>query len=186
MVLIAFVVSLSLLNNQESSVEKLLSQVASIGILFLYPSLPFVYATRLTFLPDSLGYLLLLAFLVFTNDSFAYLFGRLFGKWIPGSLKVSPNKTIVGFLGGILGTVISLVGAWFFGLLSLPLWGVILMGIPLGIAVIWGDLLESAFKRRAGVKDSGTLIRGRGGILDSADSFFFVAPVYYYFVLWFF
>lgn len=185
--LITFCLSLFLLNNKEKTVKDLFEKVISVPIISFYPSLLFIYTTRISFLEKAPYFLMLLAFIVFLNDSFAYIFGSLLGKKLPGSLKVSPKKTIVGFIGGVFATVLSLtISKSSFGLFStIPFWALIIIGILMGILVIWGDLLESAFKRRADIKDSGTLVKGRGGVLDSVDSFFFIAPFYYYFILLF-
>lgn len=77
---------------------------------------------------------------------------------------MSPSKAIVGFLGGALRTVLSLMGASYAGVLPFNITTAILVGILLGFAISWGDLLESSFKRRAGIKDSGGFIKGRGGV----------------------
>lgn len=183
---ISFVLSLSLLNNKEKTIHSLFEKIIAIPIISFYPTTLFLYVSRLTLLDNATPFLLLLGFMVFMNDSLAYFFGVSLGKLIPGSLKVSPKKTLVGFLGGILGTVGSfMVFKLFFGLFpNISNVSAIFISIFMGILVIWGDLLESAFKRRSDIKDSGTLIKGRGGVLDSVDSFFFIAPFYYYFVLY--
>jgi phosphatidate cytidylyltransferase len=117
------------------------------------------------------------------TDTGAYAFGRLFGKrkLIP---SVSPAKTIEGALGGLL---VAVLGAWlyvtflmkpFAQLSVLPL-GIVLFGIAVGVVGQLGDLAESLLKRDAGVKDSGKLLPGHGGILDRFDSLLFVLPVAY-------
>lgn len=187
LVFFSFFLSLFLINNKDKTIHDLFKKVIAIPILSFYPATLFLYVSRLTFLDNSTLFILLLGFIVFMNDSLAYFFGVSLGKLIPGSLKVSPKKTLIGFLGGILGTVGSfIIFKLFFGLFpNLSNLSAIFISIFMGILVIWGDLLESAFKRRSDIKDSGTLIKGRGGVLDSVDSFFFIAPVYYYFILLF-
>jgi phosphatidate cytidylyltransferase len=122
--------------------------------------------------------------IVIVNDSFAWFFGVLFGKNNRGFVKISPNKSIAGFAGGIL--VSTAVGGalQYFGVLQLapsahaPLAGLV-TGFLCALAATLGDLAESALKRSAAVKDSGTLFPGRGGVLDSLDSIAMAAPVFY-------
>ena len=117
------------------------------------------------------------------TDTGAYAFGRMLGKrkLIP---SVSPAKTIEGALGGLL---IAVLGTWlyvtflmkpFAQLSVLPL-GIVLFGLAVGVVGQIGDLAESLLKRDAGVKDSGKLLPGHGGILDRFDSLLFVLPVAY-------
>lgn len=113
------------------------------------------------------------------SDTFAYFIGSYFGKHklCP---TISPKKTIEGALGGMLGSVIAIV---VLGLLfKLPISHSIIMGILVGIVAPIGDLVESAIKRFAGVKDSGQILPGHGGILDRFDSILFTVPVIYYYM----
>ncbi len=97
---------------------------------------------------------------------------------------LSPKKTLEGAVGGLLGSsLISFLFSFIYPFL--PLAELLILGLILGVAAEVGDLLESAFKRQAGVKDSSTLIPGHGGILDRIDSTLFTAPLVYYFVLLF-
>lgn len=115
------------------------------------------------------------------SDTFAYFIGSLFGshKLAP---RISPNKTIEGFLGSIVGTT---AAAIIFGSLifNFPLMQMAQAGILLSIAATLGDLVESVIKRFARIKDSGFLIPGHGGVLDRFDSIFFTAPIFYYFAV---
>ncbi|ARQ04298.1 phosphatidate cytidylyltransferase [Macrococcoides caseolyticum] len=141
--------------------------VAYIGIGFMY-----FYETR----NNGLIYILFALLIVWVTDTGAYIFGRLFGKnklWP----EISPNKTIEGFVGGILSsTIIAIIFSINY---DMPL-----SILPL-ILVTWlfsmfgqlGDLVESALKRHFDVKDSGNLLPGHGGILDRFDSFIFVLPL---------
>ncbi len=114
------------------------------------------------------------------SDTFAYLAGSFLGKrkLCP---EISPKKTIEGLAGGILGTVATvwLLGIYF-GLPQLPL---PLLGALIAILGTFGDLVESVIKRYTGIKDSGNLIPGHGGVLDRFDSLLFTAPLVYYFCL---
>ncbi len=123
----------------------------------------------------------LFIFLLMTsgNDSLAWLIGVSFGRK-RGVVAVSPNKSLAGFVGGLAGSLLAaLVSYYLFpraGVSSLA--SLLFLGLCVGIAVILGDLVESALKRSAGVKDSSSLIPGRGGILDSFDSLLFSAPLF--------
>ncbi|WAL62733.1 phosphatidate cytidylyltransferase [Thermocoleostomius sinensis] len=123
----------------------------------------------------------LLAFgCIWAADIGAYVFGKLFGR--TRLTDISPKKTVEGAVFGVLGSVtVATIGAWYLGWAGWPLSGMAL-GLLIGIASLLGDLTESMMKRDAGVKDSGQLIPGHGGILDRADSYVFTAPLVYYFV----
>lgn len=122
-------------------------------------------------------WLLYVMFLVWGADSGAYMFGRLFGKHKLAP-KVSPGKTWEGFFGGL---VTSAIIAWLFGLwapLSVPPATLLICSLIAALASVLGDLTESMFKREAGIKDSGNLIPGHGGILDRIDSLTAAVPVF--------
>ena len=119
--------------------------------------------------------------MVFFTDSVAWFFGVLFGKSTRGFVKASPNKSLVGFMGGLLGAAAAGVLGYFIwqdffegGLVKL-----IITGVLIAFSSIVGDLAESVFKRSAGIKDSGNIIPGRGGMLDSLDSIVMSAPIFY-------
>ncbi len=105
-------------------------------------------------------------------DSFAYLIGSKFGKTYIAK-KISPNKTLEGLIGGILG---SMLFAIFVGY-QIQDYGIILFFIFLCFLAFIGDLLISFIKRQSGVKDTGTILPGHGGILDRLDSHLIVIPV---------
>jgi len=124
--------------------------------------------------------LLALFFFLWANDTFAYLVGITLGKHKLLE-RLSPKKSIEGFVGGLLGTLaVGYVLSLFWVELSLFGW--------LGYAAVaslfgtLGDLFESALKRSAGVKDAGNLIPGHGGVLDRLDSFLFAAPITYFYL----
>lgn len=116
------------------------------------------------------------------GDTGAYYAGISLGrrKLMP---TVSPNKTVEGLVGGLVLAVAAAGagGAWF--LPSFTLADCVATGLLLTVAGVAGDLAESALKRGAGVKDSGSLLPGHGGVLDRLDSLLFTAPVFYYYVL---
>ena len=115
-------------------------------------------------------------------DSLAYVFGRLFGRWLPKKLAptVSPNKTLIGGFGGLVGGALGAVCIFFvyYGLLEpcdlntewLNLVFFIALGVLTAAFTEFGDLVESAVKRKLEIKDMGRLLPGHGGILDRIDS----------------
>lgn len=111
---------------------------------------------------------------LWVSDSFAYIVGSRLGrhKMAP---KISPHKTWEGFAGGILGSVLIWLILWATGLYRLNLPYALLCGVVVSILGVFGDLIESRIKRGVGVKDSGNLIPGHGGMLDRADSLIFGA-----------
>ena len=127
---------------------------------------------------------LILTFLVmaciWAADIGAYTMGKSFGRTKLSA--ISPKKTVEGAIFGVMGSlIVAEIGAWYF---SFPAWQLsgIILGSLIGVTSLLGDLTESMMKRDAGVKDSGQLIPGHGGILDRTDSYVFTAPLVYYFV----
>ncbi len=122
-------------------------------------------------------WLLFVMFLVWGADSGAYMFGKLFGrhKLAP---KVSPGKTWEGFLGGLVSSALIAVLFASFAPLTIPTGTLVMCAVISTLASVLGDLTESMFKREAGIKDSGNLIPGHGGILDRIDSLTAAVPVF--------
>ncbi|MFD0976320.1 phosphatidate cytidylyltransferase [Salinimicrobium gaetbulicola] len=115
--------------------------------------------------------------LIWINDTFAYLVGKNFGRKKLFE-RISPKKTIEGFLGGLIFSAVAAYLVYFFtGLLELHTW--VGMAIILSIFGTLGDLIQSKFKRQAGVKDSGRLMPGHGGLFDRLDSIIFASPFVY-------
>ena len=131
-------------------------------------------------------WLIICLVLIWATDSFAYFTGRLIGKR-PLAPLVSPKKTIEGFWGGLIGTLLLAIGGYFAHVLPKESVGLgIVLSLTVGtilLAVI-GDLFESVMKRLAGVKDSGKLLPGHGGILDRLDSLFAVVPFFSLMIIW--
>ena len=136
--------------------------------------------TDFSALPEALTATLLGFGCIWAADIGAYFFGKFFGR--TRLSIISPKKTVEGAIFGVAGSIaVATVGAWY---LHWPTWQVsgIILGTLVGIASLLGDLTESMMKRDAGVKDSGQLIPGHGGMLDRTDSYVFTAPLVYYFV----
>jgi len=120
-------------------------------------------------------------FLVWFNDSFAYLVGKNFGKRKLYE-RISPNKTIEGFIGGLVFAAIASFGiAYFTKTLDYTTWFII--AILISIFGTSGDLIQSKLKRQANVKDSGTIMPGHGGLLDRLDSILFAGTFVYAYLL---
>ncbi|MGY6529974.1 MAG: phosphatidate cytidylyltransferase [Cyanobacterium sp.] len=130
--------------------------------------------------PDALKITFIAMACIWAADIGAYLIGKNFGK--TKLSPISPKKTVEGSLFGVTGSIlVGISGAWFLHWAHWILTGIIL-GLLIGVVSLLGDLMESMMKRDAGVKDSGELIPGHGGILDRTDSYIFTAPVVYYFI----
>jgi phosphatidate cytidylyltransferase len=125
-------------------------------------------------------YIFYLLVIIWASDSFAYFFGIKYGKRRLYEL-ISPKKSVEGLVAGVLGGV--LVGL-FYSLIfiKMPLLHVILTSLLVASAGVVGDLVESMFKRKANVKDSGNIFPGHGGMLDRIDSLLFGAPVLYFYI----
>ena len=118
--------------------------------------------------------------LIWTNDSFAYLVGKNFGKQKLFE-KISPKKTVEGFLGGLFfASLASYFIAKYTDSLNFTSW--LILSIIISVFGTIGDLIESKFKRQAGVKDSGIIMPGHGGLMDRLDSIIFAAPFIYLFL----
>ncbi len=127
---------------------------------------------------------LLLLTEVFVSDIFSYVFGMAFGRNNKINLEASPKKSWAGYIGGYITlfafiTIYYLLMDWGLHLITNPWWFYYSLTLITGLIVPVGDLVESVFKRSAQVKDSGSIIMGRGGILDSADTALFYIPVYF-------
>ena len=115
---------------------------------------------------------------VWICDSFAYTFGKLFGKRKLIE-RLSPKKTIVGFVAGMGGAFISMYTLNHFDVIqrNLPLQSIFIFAFIIGVFGQWGDIAESMLKRDAKIKDSGKILLGHGGFLDRCDSLIFTSPL---------
>jgi phosphatidate cytidylyltransferase len=169
-------------HSNTSEFSRILPRVAASITILLYPGLFVTYVVRISGLHGGGITLVIFLLIVFANDVFAYLIGMFFGESSRGVVPISPNKSVVGFAGGMTASILMAAGC---GLLFPEVFGGSMLlalgeGLGVGIFTILGDLVESAFKRSSALKDSGTIVPGRGGILDSIDSVLFASPVCYY------
>lgn len=185
---ISVIFATQVLRKNQAEFDKVVGHLSSLVTLLIYPGFFISFATRITALPRATELLAAFFCIVFLNDSMAYATGMLFGRNSPRVLAVSPNKTLVGFAGGFLTSPLVVIAAEAIrpGLFPGGMMARILFGAAVGAAAILGDLVESALKRGSLTKDSGQLIPGRGGLLDSADSVLFAAPLFYYLYLFVF
>jgi len=168
---------------KEKDLADVLQLISSSLLVIIYPGLFISYIVRLSGFENSSIIIIFFLSLPIVNDIMAYLAGMLLGRSARLKLPVSPNKSMVGFVAGFLSSIcVALLFNYFFPALLLGKTSyAVLLGAVIGLLTIIGDLVESALKRSAGVKDSGKLIPGRGGMLDSVDSWLLSAPVFYYF-----
>jgi phosphatidate cytidylyltransferase len=153
--------------------------------VLIYPGAFMAWMIPLALFPQPHMVILVFLLTTYLNDGAAWAAGICLGKGNRGIIPVSPNKSVAGFAGGLLSSVaIGVMAARFCpGAFTSPrmpsLAAGAVLGLMAGSAATLGDLGESAMKRSAGLKDSGFIIPGRGGVLDSIDSLAAAAPVYY-------
>jgi phosphatidate cytidylyltransferase len=148
---------------------------AALGLLYI-PAL-FTYQTQIRRLGPE--WIILLYASVWMSDSMAYYLGKGIGKRKLYK-EVSPNKTVAGAFGSLIGGIAGAVILKITLIPSLNTTSIIIIGMMIGSVSVIGDLAESMFKRDAGVKDSGFIIPGHGGILDKIDSALFAGPLLYW------
>lgn len=149
----------------------------------LYITVPFSLLAKLAFFSntDTLHTELLLGIFLFvwSNDTFAYIFGSLLGKH-PLYAKISPKKSVEGFVGGLTATILLAVALSHFSVftqLTMVEWTV--GALIIVVFATFGDLAESMLKRYLTIKDSGNIMPGHGGFLDRFDSLLFAIPAFY-------
>jgi phosphatidate cytidylyltransferase len=147
---------------------------------FLYVPLLLSHLVMIRMLPHGVSWLFLIMVIVMTGDSAAYYVGSSFGKTklYPA---VSPKKSVEGSLGGLVGSVIGALISKALYFPELTVVDCIATALLLGVLGQLGDLFESLVKRSCGVKDSGTIFPGHGGILDRLDSILFAGPAAFYY-----
>jgi phosphatidate cytidylyltransferase len=153
--------------------------LALTGMMYIGLTLGYLVAVRL--LPQGEWLLFFLLLVTWAADTGAYYVGTLYGQRLIAP-RISPKKTMEGLAGGLLAALlVAIVARWGFWS-DLSIWHGLLLAVLLTFAGLWGDLVESAIKRSVGVKDSGGLLPGHGGMLDRLDSLLFTAPTFYYYV----
>jgi phosphatidate cytidylyltransferase len=165
-----------------------LTKISKYLYLLGYIVLPFIFITKISFGINDYNPKIIIGLfiIIWTNDTFAYIVGKSIGK---NKLfeRISPKKTIEGFAGGVVFAIFAgfLISKLYikatpsFSEKSILIWTII--ALLAGVFGTIGDLIESKFKRIAGVKDSGKIMPGHGGILDRLDSVIFVAPIVFLF-----
>lgn len=153
--------------------------IAMLGVGYLGLTLSFAVRTRA--LPDGAWLVCFLLIVTWASDTGAYYAGSFFGRHALAP-RISPKKTIEGLAGGWALSLAAalLCRAWFLPVLTVM--DCVWLSVLLTGSGVLGDLVESALKRSAGVKDSGSLLPGHGGMLDRIDSLLFTAPAFYYYV----
>ena len=174
------------LMREKKLIQSVLERLPAYSFLLIFPGFFMSFLIRLNVFEHSSWMLIIFLTMVFGNDTFAYFTGMLLGKNSRGIFPVSPKKSMAGLIGGIIAS--GLAGYIYYLFLPAifknnPVLA-ILTGIIIGFTSVIGDLVESALKRSADEKDSGTLMGGRGGVLDSIDSILFSAPLFYYIMLY--
>jgi len=175
-----------------SPLESVLWQTSGGLLMLIYVAYPLMLLAQIFNQENGVALLLFLFLCVWSGDIAALYIGKRFGRH-KFSPRLSPNKTWEGAIASVLASCIFgmgliLLGDWFtqqnssFTKLhtSEPWWVFLILAVVLNVAAQFGDLLESALKRGAGVKDSGTILPGHGGVLDRIDALLLAAPV-----LWF-
>ncbi|QQO08085.1 phosphatidate cytidylyltransferase [Breznakiella homolactica] len=169
----------------EAKLTDVIDIVSSGFSIMIYPGLFMVWIIRMGRLPNATMILLMFLLTVIANDSLAWAVGMLFGRGNRGIIAASPNKSIAGFAGGFAGSILIGIGGTIFVPSAFTATAIpsvaagIILGLFTGAAGSLGDLAESALKRSSNIKDSGSIIPGRGGVLDTIDSISLAAPVFY-------
>ena len=171
---------LFLFNENQTTLNSYSKYVYLIGYIIL----PFLLITKIPF--GKVGYnpkiIISIFILIWTNDTFAYIVGKSIGKRKLFE-KVSPKKTIEGFVGGVLFAVLVsyIISKYYIEIVESNTFIWIITALIVSVFGTIGDLIESKFKRIAGVKDSGRIMPGHGGILDRLDSVIFATPIIFLF-----
>ena len=147
----------------------------------VYIALPLALSNAVVSRGGEFSGVLMVAFfcIIWASDIGAYCFGMLIGQKLwPAKMcpSISPKKSWAGFIGGLLMAVLAGAVISWTGMVAFPLWHCMIMAALMHVTGVFGDLFESLWKRAAGIKDSGNLIPGHGGLLDRFDSSLFAIP----------
>jgi phosphatidate cytidylyltransferase len=175
-------VNILLAKDLKSTTNSLLLKQKKYIPTMLYIIGGFIFLTRIAFSDEEFKPQIIVGVfaLIWCNDTFAYIVGKSLGK---NKLleRVSPKKTIEGFFGGLIAAIIA--GLIIFNVLDLYTLGIwISLGVIASVFGTIGDLVQSNYKRQAGVKDSGNLMPGHGGLYDRLDSAIYASPFIYAFL----
>ncbi len=168
-----------LFRKQEMQIS--LKQIAYTMMGVFYIGVLFSFCGLVRKLPQGIMWIYLLFMSTFLADTGAYIMGHWMGKHKLAPM-ISPGKTIEGFIGGVLTSVLVTWGVQLIFWPTVASFKVILIGLVAGFIGPLGDLSESLIKRGVNIKDSGTLIPGHGGVLDRVDALLFTAPIVYYMI----
>lgn len=168
---------LAVLQKDHTSFTKLAYILAGL----VYVAMPLALSNAVVFRGGAFSGLLMIAFfcIIWASDIGAYCFGMLFGQKLwPAKMcpRISPKKSWAGFIGGLLMAVLAGAIISWTGLVQFPIWHCMIMAALMHVTGVFGDLFESLWKRAAGIKDSGSIIPGHGGMLDRFDSSLFAIP----------
>lgn len=154
--------------------------LAKVIVGIIYCSFTLSHLLFIRQLPDGIVWVFLVLIMAFAGDTLGFYFGKTWGKrkLFPA---ISPGKTVEGLLGVIMGGVLTSIFFKVFFIPEMPAFHAVLMGFLGSIIGQLGDLSESAIKRTAGIKDSGVILPGHGGILDRIDGLLFSIPFLYYY-----
>ena len=167
------------------NVRRTIIDVAITVFALLYIPVMFSFLKLILNLENGRFYILYVFCGAFISDTFAFLVGSKFGK-TKLAPDISPNKTVEGSIGGIIGVILSFIAITLLGNYKFGINGNVfywtLIGIAASVAGQFGDLTASAIKRYCKIKDFGNIMPGHGGVLDRFDSLMFVAPIVYLFI----
>jgi phosphatidate cytidylyltransferase len=169
----------------QHDLDLVLSQVALTVFGCIYVGCLFSFSGLLRTLDRGHFWVFLTAGTTFLADTGAYFIGHLWGRHKLAPL-VSPGKTVEGLIGGILASALAALICRFVFWGEFPLRHCLILSLLVGLVGPLGDLSESLIKRSVGVKDSGQMIPGHGGLLDRLDALLFTAPLVYYYAVFFF
>jgi phosphatidate cytidylyltransferase len=171
---VAVLLSWSMFAHEDPEEGALSGAVTALAVPYISGALAFIGLVR-GFEPRGLEWVLYVLVATWVTDSGAYFAGRFFGKRKLLE-RISPKKTWAGVYGGVIFTVVASV-AWASQSSMMPLHHAAVLGGLLAVSGVVGDLVESMFKRARGIKDSGGIMPGHGGLYDRVDSLLFTMPV---------
>jgi len=154
----------------------------------LYIAVPLALSNVVVLHNGEFSGLLMIAFfcIIWASDVGAYCFGMVFGQKIwPAKMcpKISPQKSWAGYIGGLLMAMLAGAILYWTGMVQFPIWHCLIMAALMHVTGVFGDLFESLWKRAAGIKDSGNIIPGHGGLMDRFDSALFAIPTGYIYLV---